>query len=121
MLPDFLLPQTVVEANGTGPALPLRNGHGALLLTLGIEEAAEQASLLVSVVGSPDGVEWVEPPLLEWPQKFYPGTSALYLPESHLVNRPMQFLRAQWKTNRWGRGSKVATFHFYVFIEEISA
>jgi hypothetical protein len=117
MLPAFLVPETTIESNGTGPVLELGADHGPLLLTLGIEDNVEQASLHLSVFGSADGTIWLEPAVLEWPQKFYLGASVLYFdPTQH---EGIHFLRAQWKTNRWGRGSKTAHFRFYVFAEAL--
>ena len=116
---NFLLPETKVETNGTGPALELGASAGrSLLLTMGITKIVEQQSLDVSVWGSVDGADWGAQPLLAFPQKFYTGTYALLL---DLDPRPeIRYLRAQWKVARWGVGSPTPMFVFYVFAEPLS-
>ncbi len=116
---NFLLPETKVEANGTGPALELgAAGARSLLLTLGITKILEQQSLDVSVWGSADGADWGAQPLMAFPQKFYTGTYTMIL---DLGARPeIRCLRAQWKVARWGVGSTTPMFVFYVFAEPLS-
>jgi hypothetical protein len=117
VLPAFLVPETTVLDSGTGPVMEIEYPNQAILFTLGIREVVEQESLLVSIYGSEDGSAWSAGPLLEWPQKFYDGVSALYYePEQ---DSRVRFFRAQWKTNRWGRGTKTAKFRFYLFAETV--
>jgi hypothetical protein len=52
MLPNFLIPETVIREAGTGPELSLNSiSGGLLLLTLGITRFIEQQSLDISVWG----------------------------------------------------------------------
>lgn len=117
MAPDFLLPETLVRENGTSKEFPLGDAQGKVLaLTLGITRIIEQESLDVSIYGSPNGIDWSPKPLLSFPQKFYCGTYTI--PLDLRDNPDVQFLRAQWKVNRWGRGDSKPLFEFYVFAEE---
>lgn len=115
MLPAFLVPETTIHDTGTGPVLELPSNESPMLFTLGVEEVVEQESLQVSVFGSVDGDAWPDSALLEWPQKFYRGVSSLYFDPAKQPG--IRYLRTQWKTNRWGRGSKAAHFRFYIFAE----
>lgn len=115
MLPAFLIPETVIHESGTGGAIDLGNDATPVLVTLGITQTVEQESLSVSLHTSADGTEWSTTPVAAFPQKFYEGVSSV------LVNpqgqEPFRYLRAQWKANRWGRGSKTPMFRMYVFAE----
>ena len=115
-LPAFLVPETTIHENGAGPALDLGENAKPVLLILGILEVVEQESLLLGIHGSPDGVDWGSEPLAGFPEKFYPGVSAIYLdPAVH----PARFIRAQWKVNRWGRASKTPAYRLYLFAEPV--
>lgn len=120
MIPNFLLPETVVRENGNSPELELGNSQGkALNLTLGITRIVEQESIDVSVWGSSDASDWGAKPLTAFPQKFYCGTYKLVL---DLTEHPgVKHLRVQWKMNRWGRGDAKPLFGFYVFAQETGA
>ncbi len=119
MVPDFLIPETVVRKDGAGPELVLGEAAGSLLLlTLGITRIIEQESLDVSVWGSADGTDWGTKPLASFPQKFYCGTYELLV---DLTGRSeVKHLRAQWKVNRWGRGSEEPLFGFYLFLRAVA-
>lgn len=115
MLPAFLIPETTIHESSAGEATELGDDATAVLVTLGITQTVEQESLLMSLHGSPDGTEWGATPIASFPQKFYEGVSSVLLDRAELA--PFRYLRAQWKTNRWGRGSKIPTFRVYVFAE----
>ena len=115
MLPTFLVPETTIHESGTGEALDLGEDAPAVLVTLGITETVEQESLLVTLHGSVDGSEWSAAPVAAFPEKFYSGVSSVMIdPQAH---GPFRYVRAQWKTNRWGRGSKTPAFRVYAFAE----
>lgn len=118
MIPEFLLPQTTVREAGAGPALALgANQGGVFILTLGITRIIEQESLDLSIWGSADGTEWGTQPLIAFPQKFYCGTYQLML---DLSGRPdVQYVRAKWQVNRWGRGDPTPLFDVYLFVKEL--
>ncbi len=117
MLRNFLLPETVVRENGNSPELELGNSKGKILsVTLGINRIVEQESLDVSIWGSPDKTNWGTKPLIAFPQKFYCGTYSLTVDLSEQPD--VQYIRSQWKVNRWGRGDAKPLFGFYVFAAE---
>ena len=119
MLPNFLVPESVVREDGVSPSIELGASQGKLVqLTLGINRIIEQESLDVSIWGSPDGENWGAKPLLSFPQKFYCGTYTILLDLSD--QQEMRYLRVQWKMARWGRGEPKPLFGFYLFAEEIS-
>ena len=112
-LPAFLVPETILHENGVGSTLDLGSEAGPILVTLSLLETVEQQSLLIGIYGSADGAEWTAAALVQFPQKFYPGLSAVY------IGVAPRFIRAQWKVDRWGRGSKTPTFRIYLFAEAI--
>jgi len=120
MADNFLLPETTIEANGSGPALALGSSAGqTLLLTLGITKIVEQESLDVAIWGSNDGTAWGDKPLAAFPQKFYLGTYTLLL---DLSGKPeIQHLQARWQVGRWGVGSNKPMFVAYIFAEAASS
>jgi hypothetical protein len=112
----FLIPRQQIHANGHGPALP-RPDSDLLQLTLVIESSQEQQSFEVFLEGSADGETWLEKPLAAFPQKFYPGSSAILC---NLAAHPdVHHLRARWRVNRWGRGEPKPSFTVYLFAEAI--
>ena len=120
MLPEFIVPETTVDANGTGKVIELGAAAGQmLLLALGIAEIVEQESLDLLIWGSADGEQWGEKPLRVFPQKFYGGTSQLLLDLD--AHPDTKFLRAEWKVSRWGVGSTTPMFKFYVWAEPVAA
>ncbi len=114
MVPAFLFPEAVAREDGHGAEISLGDSRErSLLLTLGITRMLEQASLDVSVWGSADGQAWQ--PLATFPQKFYCGTYSLMLDLSRCPE--IRYLRAQWRTGRWGGGSSQSLSGFYLFAE----
>jgi len=118
MLPQFLVPETIVREAGAGPELSLGGQQGeTLLLTLGITRIIEQESLDISIWGSPDGKDWGAKPLVSFPQKFYCGTYQILL---DLTERPeIQCVRAKWQVNRWGKGDPKPLFTVYLFLQQM--
>ena len=117
MLPNFLIPETVIRETGTGPELSVSSTPGGLLLlTLGITRIIEQQSLDISIWGSADNTEWGAKPLLTFPQKFYCGTYQLILDLGQHTD--VKFLRAKWQVSRWGRGDPKPLFGIYLFVQD---
>ena len=119
MLQTFLVPEkTVVSAKGDGPATDISRAEvRVFLLTLKITEIIEQESLDVTIFGSTDGSTWETKPVVAFPQKFYRDEAPLLL---NLSDRPnVNFIRAHWEVNRWGRGTVVPMFEFSVQIQEV--
>ena len=120
MLPNFLFPETEIQADGEGPSLSVEDAAGKTLqVTLGITDVIEQASLEVQVFGSTDGAEWKPKPLLSFPQKFYKGISTILLDLSQ--HPDARHLKVKYKTGRWGHWTTPARFRFYVFAEVMTA
>ena len=120
MLPKFLLEETIAQADGFGPELPLGAERAQLaVLTLGITRIVERANIQISVWGSGDRVNWGVQPLALFPPKSYCGMYSILL---NLAARPdVQYLRVHWKVSRWGRKNAVPMFGFYVFVEASGA
>lgn len=120
MLPNFLLPETVVRQDGTSTDFALDAESGKQLqLTLGITRIIEQESLDIAIWGSTDRENWGIAPLISFPQKFYCGTYSLPL---DLTEHPeVKYLRVEWKMLRWGRGEPTPLFGFYVMAERASS
>lgn len=118
MLPNFILPETTINDKGLGEPLALGDAAGKMLvLTLGITDIVEQESLDVAILGSQDGETWGEKPVRVFPQKFYRGVYHLLLDLG--AHPDVKFLKAEWKTERWGVGSATPMFRFYVFAETL--
>jgi hypothetical protein len=117
MLRNFLLPESIARADGTGPEVDLGAKRGKLLvLTLGITRILEQESLEVTVCGSPDGQKWESAPLAKFPPKFYCGLYSILLNLGSREN--VRFLRVHWKMSRWSKRESMPMFGFYVYAEE---
>ena len=114
MLPRFLVHEDVRREDGT--SVPLEVGSVQQIdLKLVITQTREQESLVVSLEGSPDGVEWEKRPLFAFPQKFYCGT---YTRSIDLSQHPeVRYLRARWTMNSWSRTDARPSFAFYLRAE----
>jgi hypothetical protein len=113
---SFLLPETTIREAGTGPEMHLGDTRGTLvLLTLGITRIIEQESLDVAIWGSADNVEWGAKPVISFPQKFYCGTYQILL--DLRAHPEVQFLRAKYHAQRWGKGDLKPLFGAYVFVQ----
>ena len=114
---SFLVSHATVHANGDGSALALGPDRpSSLLITLGITKTIEQELLHVFIQGSRNGSDWTER-LAVFPEKFYIGVSSLVVDLSQ--HPDVGYVRARWKTVRWGRGDKTPLFDFYVFAEPV--
>jgi hypothetical protein len=120
MLRNFLLPESIARADGSGPEIELGPKRGKLLvLTLGITRILEQESLEVTIWGSPDGEKWDSKPLVKFPPKFYCGLYSILL---NLGSRAdVKFLRVHWTMSRWSKRESMPMFGFYVYAEESGA
>ena len=120
MLRNFLLPESIARADGTGPEIDLGSKRGKLLvLTLGITRILEQERLEVTVLGSADGENWDSKPLAKFPPKFYCGLYSILL---NLGSRPdVRCLRIHWTMSRWSKRESMPMFGFYVYAEESGA
>jgi hypothetical protein len=100
---------TRMEASGDGASFNIsKSASRTFLCQLTVADQIEQESLDVSIWGSADGVSWPKKPLLKLPQQFYRGTTKMVL---DLSLRPeVQFIRARWELNRWGRVAPTPMF-----------
>jgi hypothetical protein len=115
MIPKVLLPESVARKNGVGTELALESCSETMLLTLGITRIIERELLDVSVWGSIDGKHWSQ--LAAFPRKFYCGTYSMVL---ELAQHPgIQYLRAQWKMDRWDFEEPQPLFGFYLHAEDV--
>lgn len=120
MFERFLIPKSTVDSNGSGPVVALGPAAGQRLqLTLEILTVIEQQSIEVRLEGSADGVNWIERPLAAYPQKFYAGAAVILCDLG--AHPEVQFVRASWKVNRWGRGVLKPRFELYLFAESTAS
>lgn len=121
MFDTFLVPpKTAVSAKGDGAAMDVSTaGIRVFLLTLNITNIIEQESLDVSIYGSSDGTNWGKKPIVAFPQKFYRGEHPLLIDLTQ--QSEVNFVRAHWEVNRWGRGSETPMFEFSLAIKEVPA
>ncbi len=121
MIENILIPEkTILKAKGEGSAVDISAAKSRVfLLTLKITQIIEQESLDVSVFGSADGSTWQAKPFASFPQRFYTGETPVLL---DLTEQPaVNFVRAQWEVNRWGRGAEEAMFEVGLTLREVPA
>lgn len=119
MFEAFLVPEkTAVTAKGDGSAIDVSRAESRVfLVTLNITDIIEQESLDISIHGSTDGATWTPKSIVGFPQKFYREEAPLLL---DLSSRPeVNFIRAHWEVNRWGRGTETPMFEFGVTVREV--
>jgi hypothetical protein len=116
-----LIPQgTLVQENGHGETVDIRaSSTRTFFCTLLIREQIEQESVDVSIWGSADGENWGTQPLLKLPQQFYRGETRAVL-ELTLVPE-VNFIRAGWGLNRWGRVAPLPMFVLGLHLAEVPA
>lgn len=114
----FLIPKSTITGNGTGAAIEVAPGE-TLQLTLEILAVVEQESVEIRLEGSVDGETWLEKPVAAFPQKFYRGAWAIRVDLA--AHGDVRWVRASWKTNRWGRGSLKPHFELYLFGESVAS
>ena len=116
-----LIPQgTLLEANGHGGGVDIRSSATrTFYCTMLIREQIEQESVDVAIWGSADGENWGTHPLLKLPQQFYRGETRAVL---ELTLAPeVNFIRAGWDLNRWGRVAPSPMFVLGLHLAEVPA
>jgi hypothetical protein len=117
---DLIPPGTLLQENGHGEAVEIRgSATRTFFFTMLIREQIEQESVDVSIWGSADGANWGTQPLLKLPQQFYRGETRAVL-ELTLVPE-VNFIRAGWDLNRWGRVAPLPMFVLGLHLLEIPA
>jgi hypothetical protein len=113
----FVIPETTIRGPGIGPQLALETEkRGWMVFTMNITRVVERQSLDVSVWGSANGADWGEQPLLRFRRKFYCGTDQVGLDATH--HDDLRFLRATWRTDRWGSKPTEPAFTVLVRLQE---
>lgn len=116
-----LIPQgTLFQENGHGEAVDIRpSATRTFFCVMVIIDQIEQESIDVSIWGSADGENWGTQPLLRLPQQFYKGETRAVL-ELTLVPE-VNFIRAGWELNRWGRVAPLPKFVLGLHLAEVPA
>ena len=116
-----LIPQaTLVHANGYSEKMDVRtSATRTFFCILRISDQIEQESADVSIWGSTDGENWGTHPILKLPQQFYRGETRAVL-DLTLVPE-VNFIRAGWELNRWGRVAPLPMFVLGLHLKEIPA
>src|SRR5712692_3890990 len=118
MVFDLIPQDTLVKENGTGALVDIRaSGPRTFYCVLNITDQIEQESVDVSIWGSADGENWGTHPLLKLPQQFYRGETRAVL-DLTLVPE-VNFIRAGWDLNRWGRVAPLPMFVLGLHLTEI--
>ena len=111
---------TLVQENGHGEAVDIRaSATRTFFCVLKISEQIEQESLDASVWGSADGENWGTHPVQKLQQQFYKGETRAVL-DLTLVPE-VNFIRAGWDLNRWGRVAPLPMFVLGLHLNEIPA
>jgi hypothetical protein len=117
---DLIPPGKLLQENGHGETVDIRaSSTRTFFCTMLIREQIEQESVDVSIWGSADGENWGTQPLLKLPQQFYRGETRAVL-ELTLVPE-VNFIRAGWELNRWGRVAPLPKFVLGLHLLEIPA
>ena len=117
---DLIPPGTLLQENGHAEAVDIRSSATrTFFCTMIIREQIEQESVDVSIWGSADGQNWGTQPLLKLPQQFYKGETRAVL-ELTLVPE-VNFIRANWDLNRWGRVAPLPRFVLGLHLAEVPA
>jgi len=116
-----LIPQgTLLRESGHGETVDIRaSSTRTFFCTMLIRDQIEQESVDVSIWGSADGENWGTQPILKLPQQFYRGETRAVL-ELTLVPE-VNFIRAAWDLNRWGRVAPLPMFVLGLHLAEIPA
>jgi hypothetical protein len=116
-----LIPQgTLLQENGNGESVDIRESTSRTFYCIMlIREQIEQESVDVAVWGSADGENWGTHPLLKLPQQFYRGETRAVLELSFAPE--VNFIRAGWELNRWGRVAPLPMFVLGLHLAEVPA
>ena len=117
---DLITKDTLVQENGTGAAVDIRASQTrTFFCIMNISDQIEQESADVSIWGSADGESWGTQPMLKLPQQFYRGETRAVLDLTLIPE--INFVRAGWDLNRWGRVAPLPMFVLGLRITEIPA
>jgi hypothetical protein len=117
---DPIPKDTLVKENGKGAPVDVRASQTrTFYCVMNITDQIEQESADVSIWGSADGENWGTHPLLKLPQQFYRGETRAVLDLSLVPE--VNFIRAGWDLNRWGRVAPLPMFVLGLHLTEIPA
>ena len=117
---DLIPNDTLVKESGFGAAMDIRASQTrTFFCVMNITDQIEQESVDVSIWGSADGENWGTHPILKLPQQFYRGETRAVL-DLTLVPE-INFIRAGWDLNRWGRVAPLPMFVLGLHLKEIPA
>ena len=117
---DLIPNDTLVKESGFGAAVDIRASQTrTFFCVMNITDQIEQESVDVSIWGSIDGENWGTHPILKLPQQFYRGETRAVL-DLTLVPE-INFIRAGWDLNRWGRVAPLPMFVLGLHLKEIPA
>ncbi len=117
---DLIPNDTLVKESGFGAAVDIRASQTrTFFCVMNITDQIEQESVDVSIWGSADGENWGTHPILKLPQQFYRGETRAVL-DLTLVPE-INFIRAGWDLNRWGRVAPLPMFVLELHLKEIPA
>src|SRR5882724_8531355 len=117
---DLIPNDTLVKESGFSTPVDIRASQTrTFFCVMNITDQIEQESVDVSIWGSADGENWGTHPILKLPQQFYRGEARAVL-ELTLVPE-VNFIRAGWEVNRWGRVAPQPMFVFQLRLTEVPA
>jgi len=117
---DLISQGTLLQENGHGERADIHaSATRTFFCTLVIRDQIEQESVDVAIWGSADGENWGTHPILKLPQQFYKGETRAVL-ELTLVPE-VNFIRAGWDLNRWGRVAPTPMFVLGLHLAEVPA
>lgn len=117
---DLIANDTLLKENGVTAAVDIRASQTrTFFCVMNITEQIEQESVDVSIWGSADGEIWGAQPILKLPQQFYRGETRAVLDLTFVPE--VNFIRAAWDLNRWGRVAPLPMFVLGLHLKEIPA
>jgi hypothetical protein len=117
---DLIPNDTLVRENGVSAAVDIRASQTrTFFCVMNITDQIEQESLDVSIWASADGENWGTHPVLKLPQQFYRGETRAVLDLTQIPE--INFVRAAWELNRWGRVAPLPMFVWGLHVKEIPA
>jgi hypothetical protein len=117
---DLIPNDTLVRENGVSAAVDIRASQTrTFFCVMNITDQIEQESLDVSIWASADDENWGTHPVLKLPQQFYRGETRAVLDMTQIPE--INFVRAAWELNRWGRVAPLPMFVLGLHVKEIPA
>lgn len=118
MLDVWLVPSGMKTAGGSGEGFDIGGAQNRVFtFSLKVSSVLEQQALEVVLEWSPDGQSWGR--MAAMPQQFYEGESESVLDLRKLPE--VQWVRARWELERWGRGGSEVACDFSVRMRELPA